>query len=161
MDRRSFLAVGAIGLAGCSTDMLGGGPEYGEDIEDADLLLSIDAFPDDWKRDDSFNDSFDAVFLNADESILVLQEARVHESIEEAKDSFGLISDKFRDPQDIDIGDEAFWDTRNEELAYCAVRDSNAVGGIGGSRKSASGVVPAQNRAQTYARKMVEAWGEL
>ncbi|WP_197428569.1 hypothetical protein [Halapricum sp. CBA1109] len=107
LRRRRYLTTfgataGALTLAGCSGD----GDDGENDDEDegsgdddstteaaadtepqydtganTELLLSLDAFPDGWVRDDSLNENFDAVFRNEDGSIVVLTTAEIFDTV--------------------------------------------------------------------------------
>lgn len=162
MDRRTYLTtmavtVGSVGFAGCS-GMLEE-PQYEEGSKE-DLLLEVDAFPNDWHRDDEINENFDACFTNEDESIIVLLSVEIEEGIEEAEKSFESSKSGFRDPQEIDIGEEAFWDTQNDEVAFTIFRHSNALGQAVAARQSGMDINPDQSRSQKYAREMYDNWQE-
>jgi len=153
--------MGAVAITGCS-QLTGGddGPAYGEDLSKEDLLLLGSDFPDGWYRDDSINDNFDAVFLSEDDSIIVMLSVGIRDSVDQAKSDFEDTRDGFRDPQEIDIGDEAFWDTR-EQAAYATVRHSNALGQAVSGRESGTELLPDPARAQTYAGEMYDHWQSL
>lgn len=167
LNRRGYLAMAgatvASGLAGCSSitgDGGGSGPEYETDQKE-EMLLSVDAFPDGWVRNDGLNDNFDAVFANDDESIIVLISVEIGEDAGEAKDSYESSESGFSNTNEIDIGNEAFWSTRNEEIAYTIFRHSNAIGQAAALRESGTEVQPDQSRSQQYARELYEHWQEL
>lgn len=119
-------------------------------------MLTIDDFPDGWVRDDQVNENFDGVFLNEDETIVVLTAVQVLEDVSTAEDEFQNSRSGFRDPQDYDLGDEAFWDTRNEELAFTIFRASNAMGQAASLRQSGMETQPDTQRAQNYAETMYD-----
>lgn len=162
MKRRQYLtmsALAATGLSGC-TSSFNDGPQYDEDSKD-EMLLSVEAFPDGWHRDDDINDNFDAVFANEDDSIVVMLSIQLSEDIETAKENFESSKSSYRDPQEIDIGDEAFWDTRNEEMASTIFRHSNALGQTVAARQSGMEINPDQQRSQNYAGEMYDHWQDL
>jgi hypothetical protein len=176
MERRRYLAtvtaaVGGIPLAGCS---LGGdgsgdestetptqtptetGPLYERGTEE-ELILSIDAFPDGWVRDDQINENFDAVFSSENEPLVVLISVSVYEDVQAAEDGLENTRDAVSEPTDEDIGDEAFSGIQNEQIAYTVFRHSNAVCQVGAA--SDSGIVePEQSTARQYAQAMYEQW---
>lgn len=164
MNRRTALTgCGTIiaSLSGCVGSDGGNGEESGPEYEEGDrdgMVLTIDAFPDGWTRDDDFNENFDASYLSEDESVVVLARVEIEDSVDAAKESFESSESGTRDPQDYDIGDEAFWDTRNDEYAATVFRHSNAVGQVAALRESGTEVVPDQSRSQEYAQKMFEQW---
>lgn len=161
--RRQVLAttatVSAVGLAGCSS---GGstGPQYETNMKDQ-MLLSTNAFPDGWERDEDFNENFDVSFFSEDESIIVLISVEIFEDITSAEDRMETSRAGVSEANDYPIADEAFWATRNEELACTLFRHSNAVGQSCATRQSGMDVNPDQARSQDYATEMYEQWGEL
>jgi len=158
----SMAAIGSIGLSGCS-GILGddsSGPAYEEEQEE-EMLLSVDSFPDGWVRNDAINENFDAVFANEDESIIVLTSVDVGENVSEAKEAMDASESGYSNTNEIDIGDEAFWATRNDQVAYTIFRHSNAVGQVAAARESGAEVVPDQSRSQQYAREMVSHWQDI
>jgi hypothetical protein len=162
MNRRTYLTatatVGSTVLAGCSAALNRfSGPEY-EDVSKEDMLLSASDFPEGWRRNDSLNDNFDAAFQDSDGTVFVLLSVSLFDEVSAAEDGFEDARSGFRDPQDIDIGDEAFWDTRNDEFAFTIFRHSNANGSSVSIRQSGLEVVPDQNRSQNYAGKMFQHW---
>lgn len=165
-SRRQVLAttaatIGSIGLTGCS-GILGGlsGPNYETDQKE-EMLLSIDSFPDGWVRNDEINDNFDAGYTSEDESIVVLMSVEVSEEVSGAEDRFKTAKSGMSEPNDYELADEAFWATRNEEVASTLFRHSNAVGQSLGLRESGIDVVPDQSRSQDYARKMFSHWQDM
>lgn len=163
MDRRTYLAtaVASTALAGCSTiqNRLSG-PKY-TDVSKEDLLLSVSDFPDGWARNDQLNEEFDAVFHNEDETIFVLLSVHIYDEISGAADEFESVRNGHRDPQDLGFADEAFWDTRNGEIAVTAFRDSNAIGSALAASQSGFEISPEQVRSQNYAEKMYQHWQDL
>jgi len=166
MQRRTYLATvgsaaGSLALAGCSgddsDDSDDGGPQYDQDSEEG-MLLSLDAFPDGWVRDDDLNEDFDAGFSSEDESVIVLVSVEVFDEVSEAEDRIETIRAGVSDPNDYPIADEAFWATRNQQLALTLFRDSNAVGQVTALRESGTEVVPDQSRSQQYAETMYDQW---
>ena len=164
VNRRRMLIGSGVALtstfAGCTSSFSSDEPEYNEDDHE-DLLLSIEAFPEDWNRDDEVNDNFDAVFLNKDETIVVFASVEIDEDIDDAEKRFENAESSTRDPIDYDIGDEAFWDTRNNEIAITVFRHSNAVGQVAAMRQSGMEINPDQSRSQEYARKMYDNWRNI
>lgn len=167
LDRRQCLTVtGAMlsaGLAGCSSITGGdggGGPDYETDQKE-ELLLSAEVFPDGWVRNDEINENFDAVFANEDESIVVLTTVEIGEDSGEAKDAYDSAESGFSNTNEIDIGNKAFWATRNEEIAYTIFRHSNALGQSAALRESGAEIQPDQSRSQEYAREMYQSWQDL
>ena len=124
-------------------------------------MLSVSDFPDGWQRTDEVNDNFDAVFQNEDETIVVFVLIAIHDTVEAAKEDYETSLNSFRDPQEMDFADEAFWDTQNDEAAYCIFQDSNVEGQTASMRLSGGEPIPDQSRAQKYARTMHENWQEL
>lgn len=131
-------------------------PIYDPAEKDA-LIPPAETFPDDWRRNDEQNEEFEAVFINADGTIAVLIEIGVGESEEEAREAFGDSKALYRDPQDIDIGDEAFWDTRDSQ-ARTYFRHSNAVGVVRAVRQTGVEIEPDVSRSQNYAFDMFDHW---
>ncbi|MDL0140305.1 hypothetical protein PNP85_12410 [Halobacterium salinarum] len=164
-DRRRFLAttaaVGSIGLAGCLGVISGSSsPKYESDQKE-EMLLSVDAFPSGWKRNDELNENFDGVFMSEDESLVVLLSIEVYEEVGQAKESHETSESGFSDTNEIDIGNEAFWTTRNDEIAYTIFRHSNALGQAAAIQESGVSLQPDQSRSQKYAREMYSHWEEL
>jgi len=161
LNRRRYLAMAgatiAGGLAGCSS-ITGGGPEYESDQREG-MLLSVDAFPDGWVR--KVNDNFDAMFTNEDESIAVLLAVEIFDEVSGAEDRMETSRAGVSEPTDYPIADEAFWATRNEQIACTIFRHSNAVGQACALRESGIEVVPDQARSQDYAGMMYEHWEDL
>ena len=166
MNRRQYLtgtaAATTVAIAGCVGSISGGssGPKY-EDVTKEEMLLDESAFPDGWVRDDQLNDNYDAGFANSDETIIVLLGVQINDDIETAEENFEQSRAGFRDPQDLDIGDEAFWDTRNDQSASTILRDSNVLGESAASRESTGEVIPDQRRSQQYAREMFSHWRDI
>lgn len=122
------------------------------------MLLTVRDFPSDWhKMPDDYNPNFDVEFANEDESILVLVDIDIAESVESAKEIYDRSRAGTRDPQEYDIGDEAFW-AEQQDLARTIFRHSNAVGEAVALRESGTRVVPDPQRSQDYARKMFQKW---
>ncbi|UHQ98665.1 hypothetical protein HYG81_22090 (plasmid) [Natrinema zhouii] len=173
MNRRELLlgsgVTVATALAGCSGSNTSSGdtePQYHEDDHEA-MLLSIDDFPDGWTRDDEVSDDFDAAFLNEDETITVLPLVEIEADETAAQDTFEDSKSSTRDysiedeavcPVDYNIGDEASWDTRNDEMAITLFRHSNAVGQVAATRQYRTEVQPDQAHSQTYTTTMFEGW---
>ena len=165
LNRRRYLVVAGAtvgsGLAGCSSiPGGGGGPEYESDQKE-EMLLSVDAFPDGWVRNDEMNENFDAGFTNEDESVLVLIKVEIFDEISEAKDRMETARAGVSDPNDYPIADDAFWATQNDEFAATLFRHSNGVGQSAAVRESGREVVPDQQRSQEYAETMYEHWQDL
>lgn len=164
--RRCLTVSGATvlaGLAGCSSitgDGGSSGPDY-ESGQKEELLLTLDAFPDGWSRDDDLNDNFDAVFLSEDESIIVLVSVEIFDDVAGAEDRIETARAGVSDPNDYPIADEAFWATQNDQFAATMFRDSNAVGQVGAMRESGAEVIPDQTRSQQYAETMYENWEDV
>lgn len=176
VNRRELLLGSGVAvttaLAGCFGGNSNSGdtrPQYHEDDHEA-MLLSIDDFPDGWARDDEVNDNFDAVFRNEDETITVLPIVEIEADEAAAQDNFEDSKSGTRDysiedeavcPVDYNIGDEASWDTRNNEMAITLFRHSNAVGQVAATRQSRTEVQPDQARSQTYTMTMFEGWEDV
>lgn len=165
MERRKYLAtvgatVSGFALAGCS-DGNGGdsdsGPEYAQGDKES-MLLSVDAFPDGWTRNDEINENFDAVFANEDQSIIVLIKVEIFDEVAGAEDRMETARAGVSEPNDYPIADNAFWATRNDQIACTLFRHSNAVGQACATRESGTEVVPDQSRSQDYAETMFEQW---
>ena len=185
LNRRRYLtAIGAtasaLTLAGCSSSGNGSGdgpndsnstdtptntptdtgPEYDQGSKE-EMLLSVNSFPDGWVRNDDINENFDAVFTNEDESIVVLTTVEIFEDVAGAEDRMETARAGVSEPNDYPIADNAFWATRNEEIACTLFRHSNAVGQACAVRESGSEVVPDQARSQDYATALFEHWQTL
>lgn len=158
MQRRQYIttiaATGATVLAGCSAipGMGDSGPEY-EDMIVEDLMLPESTFPSDWTRDDTINENFDGVFVNGDETMIVLIKMKIHESVGDAEDDYQESINGVRDPQEMDFADEAFWDTR-DGLAITLFRDSNVEAQAASASVSGGELEPEQRRSQKYAREL-------
>ena len=105
---------GAAGLSGCTSSIpgIGGGPKYDSDAV-SEMIPPASAFDIDLTRDDSVNENFEAAFASPDDSIFVLIGIDVSEGVSEAKTQFQTSREGFRDPQEMSVGNEAFWDTQN------------------------------------------------
>lgn len=179
MNRRHLLFGSGVTLSAVLAGCIGGDGNTGDSEEDngenenggdgsteplynegdhKDLLLTLDDFPEGWTRDDELNENFDAVFLNDDRTILVMPLVEIEPDIEAAKENYQQSIAGTRDPQDYPLGDEAFWDTRNDEIAVTLFRHSNAVGQVAALRESGMEVVPDQSRSQQYAEAMFKHW---
>jgi hypothetical protein len=177
LNRRRYLtAIGttasALALAGCSGGDDSGngtndgtstetqtntGTEYEQGSKEA-MLLSVEAFPDGWTRNDEINQNFDAVFTNGDQSIVVLATVEIFADVAGAEDRIETAQAGVSEPNDYPIADEAFWATRNDQIACTMFRHSNAVGQVCATRESGSGVVPDQSRSQQYAEMLYQEW---
>lgn len=160
VNRRTYLMAtgtvfGAVSLSGCSSIPGMGGPKY-EDVSAEETIPPVSVFPSGWSRNDEYNENFEAAFLNEDETIFVFFEALMHDTVDAAKESYQSTIEGFREPQEMSIGDEAFWDTQNDETASTFFRDSNFLGGTTSARQSGMELVPDQSRSQKYAREMYE-----
>jgi hypothetical protein len=131
-------------------------PIYDPAEKDA-LIPPAETFPDDWRRNDEQNEEFEAVFINENGTIAVLIEIGVAESVEEAREAFEDSKALYRDPQDLDIGDEAFWDTRDSQ-ARTYFRHSNAIGVVRAVRQTGIEIEPDVSRSQNYAFDMFNHW---
>ena len=131
-------------------------PIYDPAEKDA-LIPPAETFPDDWRRNDEQNEEFEAVFINSDGTIAVLIEIGVAESVGEAREAFEDSKALYRDPQDLDIGDEAFWDTRDSQ-ARTYFRHSNAIGVVRAVRQTGIEIEPDVSRSQNYAFDMFDHW---
>lgn len=163
MRRRTYLTTAVLAaLGGCTSSVTGGGgPEYDSDDKET-LLLTVDELPfDGWERDDSINDDFDQGFISEDEDEIVLASAAVHDEVSGAEDKFSEVQDGYAETNDYDIGDEAFWATRNEQVAYVYFRHSNAIGSVAGVKQSGGQAQPAQTNAQQAAQAMFDGWSEV
>ena len=154
-------ALGAGGLAGCSsiTGLLGG-PKY-QDVTVAQLVPPVSIFSDGWSRNDNLNDNFEAGFVNEDESIFVLISISIFEEVSAAEETFTSVREGFRDPVEMSFADEAFWDTQNEQYAYTVFRDSNALCQTVSARQVGINIAPDQQRAQSAARSTYQHWQDL
>lgn len=158
--RKALTGIGGlatVSIAGCTGSVMGDSEEYSEDDHE-DLLLSEEDFPDDWHRDDEFNENFDAVFLDEDETTVVLVLVEIEDDVEEAEESFEQSESGAEDPSDYDIGDEAYWATQNDEIAVTQFRHSNAVGQVAATTLSGLEMNPDQNRSQQHAQEMFDGW---
>lgn len=165
INRRAYLAtatatISGAGLAGCSSSTDSGEPAY-DSSQAEEMLLSVDAFPDGWKRKDELNTDFDRVFISGNQSRAVLLKIDILEKVGKAKENFQASKSEYSDPQNIDIGKEAFWDTQNEEIAYTIFRDSNAIGQVAALQISGAGSKPDKQKSQKYAREMYRHWQAL
>jgi len=176
LNRRQYLATiatsaGGTVLAGCSGLTGGGGggtptetatptapsPQYDQGSKE-ELLLSVGAFPDGWVRNDELNENFDAVFTSEDESIVVLLTVEIFDDIDGAENRMETARAGVSEPNEYPIADEAFWATRNDEIACTLFRHSNGVGQACAVRESGTDVVPDQSRSQQYAQTMYDQW---
>lgn len=180
MQRRKFLiglgAVSAVSsIAGCSSvpggsdpanassdqDTSDSEPDEEEPIYDEsqveELVLSIDSFPEGWIRNDESNEDFDAVYFGENQRDGVLIAVDVGETVSETREAFNSDKNLYREPEELDIGDQAFWDTRDSQ-AVTKFRHSNAIGEVRGIRQVAADIEPAINLSQTYAIEMWEHW---
>ncbi len=121
------------------------------------LFLSLSAFPDGWVRDDSLNDSFDAVFANSDRSVIVLLAVEIFADVAGAEDRIQRAKAGVSEVNDYDIADDSFW-TTTDSLASTLFRDSNAVGQVAAVHEPNSELVPDSERSRQYARDMYEHW---
>jgi len=137
-------------------DTADSGPQYSQNSKE-DMLLSVSAFPEGWFRNDGLNEEFDAIFLSADESIIVLTTVEIFDDIEGAENRIETAQAGVSEPNDYPIADEAFWAVQNE-LACTMFRHSNAVGQACAVRESGADVVPDQQRSQQYAQEMFDQW---
>lgn len=156
--------AGATALAGCSNDSGSddngsegsddSGPEY-EDVTAEDLVLPESAFPSDWTRDDSISEIYNAGFTNADGTIVVLIGINIHDTIDEAKEDYEQSVNEAGEINELDIGDEAFWQER-EQFAGTLFRDSNVEAQATAARQSGGEVVPARSQSIDYARDLYD-----
>lgn len=122
-----------------------------------DMIPPIGLFPDSWRRNDEINEDFDAVYFNEDQSVVVFFVVRVGEQVAGARGAFDDLKSRYRDPQSIDIGDEAFWDTR-ESVATTIFRHSNAIGESWAVRESGANNEPDVTRSHKYAFETYDYW---
>lgn len=180
MHRRQFLmelgAVGAVAsISGCASTG-GGGPSNtsnqdtsGESEEPEplyeqnqveELVLPLDAFPEGWTRNDEANEEFDGVYFSESQKDVVFIAVDVGETISETEEGFESQKNLYREPEELDIGDQAFWDTRDSQ-GVTKFRHSNAIGTVRAAREVALEVEPAINLSQTYAFEMFDHWQEI
>lgn len=129
---------------------------YNQGQED-ELLLPIEAFPEGWTRDEERNPDFDVVYMNEDETNAVLIVVGIAETVEQARESFEDGKATYRDPQELDFADQAYWDTRDSQ-AITTFRHSNAIGQVRGIQETGVEIEPAVNLSQTYAVELFEHW---
>lgn len=141
-------------LAGCSsvTGGPGGGPEY-EDA-DAETMLTVEDFPDGWKRNDETNENFDAVFIGPDDEKFVMASSTVKDDVQAAKDQLESMKNTNAETNEVDIGDDAFWAKRDDH-ARVGIRDSNFIILTAAAYQSGMEWAPDQNRAIKYARTLL------
>lgn len=178
MQRREFLVglstVGAVAsISGCAS--IGGNEPANTSDQDAadsestaeepiyqqdqveELILPLTAFPEGWSRNDDANEEFDAVYFGENQRDGVLIAVDIGETVSEAREAFESQLNLYREPQELDIGDQAFWDTRDSQ-AVTKFRHSNAIGEVRGIRQVAADIEPAINLSQTYAIEMFDHW---
>lgn len=166
MRRRAYLAtvtaLGTMASAGCSSDSDDpeDSPRY-EDVTADEMVLSVDAFPDGWRRDDDFNDAFDASYRNADGTAVVLLSVIIEPTVDAAEQRLENSREDFPDPEDASVGDEGFEAVRNERAAFTMFRHSNALGESAAIREEAGVVEPDLTRSRNYAMEMYEHWQRL
>jgi hypothetical protein len=158
--RRTFLsslaAVGTVSLTGCSDNLLDTGPKlYPESIE-SELILTDNDFSEEWVSEPTDQNN-SAVYGNEDESVTVAARVEVESSITEAENAMSSARDRFRDPQDIEIAGEAFWDTQ-DSFAQTHIRHVNAVGLVASASVTVNGYEPDVSRSQEYARALFNKW---
>jgi len=164
LTRRNALIGGGVliaGGAGAWWLTQESGPEYGDDVTQEDLLLPVSRFPQGWRRDDNFNDNWDTTYLNSGETIVILADAEYYETVEGAKSLMQSGRESVQNPNDMSVGDDAFWAIRSDDVALCYVRDSNVAAGLGAVRQSGFETVPDQTRAQRYGREFYDYWQTL
>jgi hypothetical protein len=132
-----------------------------DEVQPADLTLAESDFPENWTRDDSLNDDFDAAFINGDQTSVVLNSIELGATVAQAKSGFETTKANFGELNDVALGDEAFWAFRGEQYAATVVRDSNVIGQTAAVTQSGEELTPDEQRAQTYAQVMVENWQSL
>ena len=156
MNRRAVIGSSALALsAGCIGSVMEDEKEYDPD-EQSGMYPSIDAFPSDWNRDDDYNEHFDRVFLAEDESMVVMLDVEVADSIEEAEDRFTYAKDR-ADYHEFSLGDEAYWVEETDHSA-AVLRHSNAFGQTFASKLSGTEWEPDTPRATHYALVLFGRW---
>jgi len=125
-----------------------------------DLLLSVDAFPEGWEQIEMANSddtTAEATFSNADGTLSVYMSASILDSVAGTKEAFERYKSRFREPQELETGDESFWDTR-EDQALTVFRHSNALGEVRAARITREGQEPNISRSQNYALDLYNHW---
>lgn len=165
MDRRTYLAsvgIGMAALAGCSAAE---GVLESKEYEQGDKeSLLPDSPGSDWPDDNmeanhDLNENFDRVWTTPDESIAVMMDVEIHESIDGAEQAFERSKATASSPNDYPLADDAIiFD--DGESARCVFRDSNAVGMTLAARQSGMEVKPDRTRATSYAEAMYSQWSD-
>lgn len=111
-------------------------------------------------RNDDFNDHFDACFISEDETLFILMDADIEESVEDAEERFENAGTRFSNDEEFNLADEAMVGD-DDEIASAGFRHSNAVGQVAVGRISGVELQPDRTRAMTYAEIMFEYWESL
>ena len=156
MNRRAVIGSSALALsAGCIGSVMEDEKEY-EPSEESSMYPGIDAFPSDWKRDDDYNEHFDRVFLAEDESVVVMMDVEVADSIEASEERFAYAKDR-ADYHEFSLADEAYW-VEEADHSAAVFRHSNAFGQTFASNLSGTEWRPDTPRATHYALVLFGAW---
>ena len=164
MKRREYVvAMGcgtATAVAGC-TDVIGGDDEEYEVGNEESLVP--DMVGSDWDDQDletanDFNPDFLRGFATPEEDIIVLMDAGIEETVDDAENEFESAEATARGPSEYPLADEAFI-SDDGEVARCVFRESNALGEAVAARESGLEVQPDRPRATNYAEIMYsEEW---
>jgi hypothetical protein len=159
-ERRAFLssiaALGTVPLAGCSNsiELPGSEPElYPEDIE-SELYPTESDIPSDWTFRPEADDDY-VTYESGSETVAV--QVRIENSISEAESEMSSDKEEFRDPQNIDIGDEAFWDTK-DSFGHTQFRHVNAIAIVIAASETGLQIEPSVSASHDYARIVFEKW---
>jgi len=171
MNRRHYLASTAatlsVVLAGCGDTLSGSSNDSSSDddddtqlyelSDDSEKFPSASTFGDDWERRDEENESWDAVYINGDDTAFITASVRVLNSISEAQDTYDEALNRLDDPNEFSAGDEAAWEEANN-VAYAVVRDRNVLASVGGARRSVAQWQADRGYAFTGVEELVSHW---
>lgn len=132
---------------------------YDPNTDPSTLVPPIDRFPDGWVRDDSIDEGVTAVFRNGDATRIVAHTIRVVESVKRARTVMEGLPNRYENPREIEIADDALWANR-PSLTVTTFRHSNTIGETTAAQRDADGYEPAVTTSHRYAQVLYEHWRE-